>query len=207
MKKIKYLLLSSIVFIASCAANGNNMGNQIIDGIPFDYLYEFNYQDSDYQVLFPSNNNKATYYMYYETDYTTEVNTWTINYYYECIYLVEEGFSNDELLEALYNSLNANLSLINNLLTYEIKIEAPNNKYEEEITINNPFNDKINCVVVDKYLPLRIKGEDNKTYTISIPIDREYLAKCNEQIESVIDKTIISWEDFLAIPNLYKANY
>lgn len=207
MKKIKYLLLSSIVFIASCAANSNNMGNQIIDGIPFDYLYEFNYQDSKYQVLFPSNNNKATYYMYYETDYTTEFNTWTINYYYECIYLVEEGFSNDELLEALYNSLNANLSLINNLLNYEIKIEAPNNKYEEEITINNPFNDKINCVVVDKYLPLRIKDEDNKTYTISIPIGREYLAKCNEQIESIVDKTIISWEDFLAIPNLYKANY
>ena len=40
-----------------------------------------------------------------------------------------------------------------------------------------------------------------------VPIDREYLAKCDEQIESIIDKTIISWEDFLAIPNLYKANY
>lgn len=211
MNKVgKLFSIFSIIFITSCSSmKGGNLNNGNIDGVPFNYLYEFKFNNDNYQVLFPSNNDESSFYMYYETEYTTEMSSWVVNYYYESLYLVDNNYDGgEELLLELYNSIINNLEEIETLLGYSIDLRNPNKIYEEEVVINNPFNDKISCVVVDKYIPVRLKNvNEYNAYTISLPIQRSYLAKCEGQIESPIDKQIISWEDFLAISNLYKGEY
>lgn len=97
---------------------------------------------------------------------------------------------------------------IEELIEMDIDLHHPNLECVEEIIINNIFDSEIECVIVDKYLPLRLKNNySNNSYTISIPIKRFYLTKNDELIESPINDNIITWEDFLAIPNMNENIY
>lgn len=211
MKTIrKIFAVSILLFLSACAAGGNNNSaatphEGYVEGIPFDYFLDFNYNGDNYQIAFPVINEEASYFLYQETEYTTSASTWIVNYYYEAPYSVSNAFTDEELLEEVYNSLINKKEDIENLLGYEIDLRNPNVVYEEEVQIDNPFNEEINCVVVDKYFPIRLQNNrEHTSYTIALPIQRYYLATFNGQIVSPIDGTIISWEDFLAIPRIKK---
>lgn len=211
MRKLYCLLLIIVVlFISSCGgAPVTNGAHPSIDGTTFNYFTSFSYENIEYQISFPINNNESSFYLYEETKYKTTMKTWVINYYYDSEYYYDEYFNeNEEVLVSLYEALLANKSEIDTLIGFEIDLHHPIIESEEEVALNNIFEDEIVCVFVDKYLPIRLKNSyKNYSYTISIPIKRLYLAKSNNMIESPINGEIISWEDFLAIPNMSENTY
>ncbi len=210
MKKINYGLLTIVILLlSSCAASSvNNGAHPSIDGTTFNYFTSFTYNNNEYQIAFPINNESA-FYLYEKTPYKTTMKTWVINYYYTSTYYCDEYFYEDkEILVSLYETLLEKELEIEELIEMEIDLYHPNNESVEEIIINNIFDSEIECVIVDKYLPIRLKNNyRNNSYTISIPIKRFYLTKSNNLIESPINDDIITWEDFLAIPNMNENIY
>lgn len=210
MRNKKYiisLLLLFVFFSSSCSVNKNNEtnGHPFIDGLVFNQFKNFEHEDTTYQISLSIDEN-APFYTYQEFEYKTRASSWIINYYYESEYIVDSNFNlDDEVILELYELMMDEKNNIENLLGYTIDIYSPFEKYEKEIEINNKFNDEIGCVFFDKYIPIRIKNmNNNKSNTISIPIQRKYLVKYNDMIESPVEDKFIKWEDFLAIPNLKK---
>lgn len=204
------LLMVMILFIASCSGmEASYGGNPNLDGVTFDYLSSFVYKGSEYQVSFPVNVENAEFYIYEETEYKTEVENWTINYYYDAKYLYDQYFNEeDEVINALYENLLDNLDIIEEKLGYKVEIYPLNENEEIEVTMENIFDNEITCVIIDKYIPLRLRNSlKNYSYTISIPVKRYHVVKNENNVQNPFTNTIISWEDFLAIPNMNENIY
>lgn len=211
MKKLSLILLMvMLLFIASCGGmEASYAGNPNLDGVTFDYFSSFTYKNSEYQISFPTNVENAEFYVYEETNYKTEVENWTINYYYDAKYLYDQYFNEDqELISILYDNLLVNLEVIETKLGHQIETYSLDEEMEIEVTLENVFDSQVTCVIVDKYIPIRLRNTfKNYSYTISIPVKRYHVVKNDGNVVNPFNNTIISWEDFLAIPNMNQNIY
>lgn len=206
MKKLyKLLLLVMLIFIVSCGGvSSSNAGHPNIDGTTFDYLAGFVYNNIEYNISFPNNGDASAFYQYEETCYKTKVKNWTINYYYEANYIYDQYFNeNEEIYNCIYETLMLNIEEIEEKLGYKVETYSLNSLNEVEVTLNNVFDSEINCVIMDKYIPIRLRNTfKNYSYTISIPVKRYHIVKSDNLVVNPFNNEIISWEDFLAIPNI-----
>ena len=182
-------LIFSLLLITGCGEAAREPYEEL-NGIPFSYYNEFNYNTETYTIYnvsdeFISIKNGALFYGYKEYR-NQEYCTWTINYIEKHQYKIFNKY--DLTLEA--EEINVFKTNIQDLLiNYQEKLNIDfdlydlNQEIEKEFTILN--NDKYTSIyIMDMYIPFKIdKNNSYDTYIILVPVKTLIFYELNETIK------------------------
>lgn len=214
-KKIGYLLaiLLLITSLVGCAMKKGD--TDYVDGIPFVYYNSFICGNKTYEVyeveqikllssdLTDMGSIKYDYQEIKEPSSQAETSNWTINYYQNYEYQMEQALLEKEVLEALYENI------LDSLKAHEKSLDISLEYYEDERIIERELKvdtskDYSSILIVDLHIPYRILDKmDGQTYIIYIPVKTSLAYRNDNIIEFVFDdKTItVDYDDFISLSN------
>lgn len=195
-KTSKILLLSLIFAISSCGNVYEDNKLPHLDGTIFENLATLEVDGVNYSISLPKNDE--TFYLYKSSEYTTTSKTWTINYSYEIKYILDDALPYQEnLFNEIYNSLNQNISKINELVSDSITLYKYNELITFEETLINDLKGEISFMYYDQFLPIKLVNLDEKySYNLSIPINRKHLIFNDTIIKNPYEDGYINLIDF-----------
>lgn len=205
-KTLKKTLLVLMLLVSSSCDMYSSSTLPHLDGVQFNQLTKFTYNNTTYSISIPSTDE--SFYLYKQSDRYTECKSWTLNYSFDVYYIPNDELTVDtELFNAIHSKLNSNIDSINNLLGFETTLYKHGEKIEIEDTLDNKFNSKVSFMYFDKFLPIRLTNEDNRySYTISLPVSRQHLLMDETNIENPFDEGIITLQDFYSLPKIIQNN-
>ena len=202
-KLIKWFLLLTIFISTSCDMYTSDTLPHL-DGVKFNQLTKFSYDDKEYSISLPETDE--CFYLYKQSDRFTECKTWILNYSFDAYYIPDDNLgTNNELFNEIYNQLYNNISIINELLQTNTILYKNGQNIDIEDTLNNVFNSEVSFMYFDKFLPIRLTNEETRySYTISLPIDRQHLLMDETNIENPFEEGTITLQSFYSLPKIIK---
>lgn len=199
--KLKFLLCLFTLFILSSCGMYQNDVLPHLDGVTFSKLTSFTFEEKEYSIALPSSDE--TFYLYKQSDKTTNCKRWTINYSCVNSYIPDDGFvENQKLYDAIYTALNDNISTIYSLVNDVVVIHKNDETIQIEETLINNFDSKVSFMYFDKFLPIRLTDENMYSYTISIPLSRKHLLMDENYIQNPFENNNITLSEFYNLPKL-----
>ena len=201
-KSLKKILFLLTIFVASSCDMYSSSTLPHLNGVQFNQLTKFVYNDTTYSISIPSTDE--SFYLYKQSDRYTECKSWTLNYSFDIYYIPNDELTIDnELFNTIHSKLNSNIDAINRLLGNSTTLYKHGEKIEIETTLDNEFNSKVTFMYFDKFLPIRLTNEDDRySYTISLPINRQHLLMDETNIENPFEEGTITLQTFYSLPKI-----